>query len=275
MDIKLLYHARNGLQQRLDDAPKVTKNPNEDLVLELEAGLQLLKEELAGTSVSIQSLLNNGEITFNTLWAIFPPGELLFSLDELSEPCVSQFVTAINVKKHGVLDHKDIVASHFDDNGEMFGIAIPRRDLEQFPWDGSRKITDLEVFPLRYHPEVAAIRKKLLERGRKRLMLRDRKFNDYAGIGLYEQTLASGVSIFVKFSVSTSLSHILGRETDINQVQGRVVIDHLTFRKLEPNNHLMPNITDARPREQLTEDQIMTFPAVMYGFSLAEKFWGK
>lgn len=62
--------------------------------------------------------------------------------------------------------------------------------------------------------------------------------------------------------------------TDI-QCRGRIVIDPVAFSEIEPENGFVPEIRHAISGDRrLGDDELVTMPSVVYGFSLTEKTWG-
>ena len=61
------------------------------------------------------------------------------------------------------------------------------------------------------------------------------------------------------------------------QAHNKVMLDPEVFNKVRPNNVLVPKIRrEAQgPNGQLSPDQITTISPHFYGFSLADKIWGK
>lgn len=83
----MLYHSRAELERRWEEA-KAATTPNEDLIFDLAAALDFVKTSFGGELVTIDALLENGEITFEYLWALYRPCEPVFHIDGLGEPRV-------------------------------------------------------------------------------------------------------------------------------------------------------------------------------------------
>ncbi len=167
--------------------------------------MKLVDEEFAFEAENIRKLTRKKEITFSTIWAILPPNELVFTTDTLGEPRVYRAIS------HEVRQNQDcslylaITCGFVDDDGERIGSATSKQiNLPGFA--ASKKIADLPVFPLRFHPEKDRIIKELVARGKKRLQLRGRQFVNYSGHGLHEKPLPSGQISFQRFNVRPSFT---------------------------------------------------------------------
>ena len=263
IDSGVLYHAATELRLRKKEEeanlPKEMQDVN--LIFELDAALTFLNEEFALDIPRIEGLKQNDEITFDYLWAILPPNELLFMVDELSEPCVCHLLYSYKLEKRDDPNkvYWVILANRVDHNGKDFGTTYPESlDIPRFP--GSKKIAELEAFPLRFHPKEEEIRQSLYERGQKRCHIQNRRLNNYKGHGLIEVEKRNG-------------------EQDITKMEkvnfhGRVIIDHAVYDQIVPRNTMIPKIQAIISKEALTKDQILMLPSMLYGFSLGDKIWG-
>lgn len=234
--------------------------------------MKYFHEEFQFESENIKKLTQKREITFSTLWAILPPNELVFTLDTLGEPRVYRAIS------HEVRQNQDcsfylaIVCGFVDDDGDRIGNATSKEiNLQGFA--ASKKIADLPIFPLRFHPEKDRIIDELTTRGKKRLQLRGRQFVEYHGHGLHEKMLPSGHTRVQRFNVR-QLPTTFSPTYIVPQSHGRVIIDPVVFGQLHPQNSFIPYIEKGIPAEDLTRDQILTLPSTLYGFSLGDKIWG-
>jgi hypothetical protein len=116
----LLDHCAPQLRARLEEESSTTPKDNA-LIFDLEAALQLVKEYFSVEETSIKSLVSKGHITFDLIWAIFPPNELVYTLDQLSEPCV---LRAVNHHVEKKLDGSVVFCiggRTIDSNGRILG----------------------------------------------------------------------------------------------------------------------------------------------------------
>lgn len=262
----VLYHATTEIMQRKKEEEAILPVGNQDnnLIFELNAALTFLSEEFASERPRIDGLKQNGEITFDSLWAILPPNELLFTIDQLSEPRVLRFLYSYVVQKDK--DSSDevylaIICNSVDYNGHRFGTTHPETlTIKDFP--GSKKIAELEVFPLQFHPEQEKVRQRLIERGQKRIHIQKRRLHNYKGHGLIEKEITDPMLRYEK------------KVKEKVNFHGRVIIDHAVYDQIVPSNQMIARLLMTISKEALTEDQILTLPSMLYGFSLGDKTWG-
>ena len=256
----LLYHAITEIRQRKKEEEGILSEEkrDENLIFELDAALTFLKEDFALETPRIEGLKQNDEITFDSLWAILPPNELLFAFDQLSEPCVYRSLYhQVSQDDESGLNSLKITCNCVDYNGVFFGTTDSiELQISNFP--GSKKIAELSVFPLQFHPKREEIRQSLIERGQKRIHVQNRRLNNYKGHGLTEDEELSGGQ---------------RKKRKVN-FHGRVIIDHAVYDQIVPENEMVSKISGAIPLEALTDDQILTLPSMLYGFSLGDKTWG-
>ncbi|KAM5546005.1 hypothetical protein V8D89_000131 [Ganoderma adspersum] len=173
-------------------------------------------------------------------------------------------------------------------SGKTYGRVQHRMYLPYFK--GTVKICSMDVYPLAFHPQARLLEKALTERGRKWVGLRGVHHMQYDGSASYTVGgRGMGAKQTVKF-----------------EVKSRVMIDIGTFKRMNPNYELPiikpegsaaqqtdewgnynphPPTNNANvqtfqarnkvPREtvELTVDELMLTPPVVYGFSLADKTW--
>jgi hypothetical protein len=225
---RLLYHCASQLRARLKEELSAIPKDNA-LIFDLEAALQFLKEDFSVEETSIKSLVSKGHITFDLLWAIFPPNELVYTLDQLSEPCVYRAVDhRVRRKPDGSVIFW-IGGRRIDSNGRSLGWTKPT-DLEIPMFPGEKAISDMVVFPLRFHTDNNGVRQDLLTRGRRRLLLHKQGFYEYSGHALQERELPNKRKYFEKFNVSTT-SHRQGRTpSQINMRQVAGTRDRRSYR---------------------------------------------
>ena len=126
------------------------------------------------------------------------------------------------------------------------------------PFAGTVRICELDIYPLRFHPDAAALRASLLARGR--------KWAAYAGVHhlAYEGTAAvclsgvGGCKQIVRYNVrlvAVSRARVCGcvfcfaRVDGGRQVNSRIMIDRASFTRLNPN-YDMPKVKNEQRSDQ-------------------------
>lgn len=90
--------------------------------------------------------------------------------------------------------------------------------LEIDEFRGARRIDSLGVFPLAYHEDEEEVRKKLIERGRKFGSLKGMHYKFYKGLAFFKRKRGA-----VRLNVN-----------------GRIMVDPSTFRRINPNYRMSP-----------------------------------
>ena len=179
-----MFHAHDALAALLE-----TKDPKnaEDtsFIFEIEAGLRYIREDFDTTFTSLANLLPNKQITYLVLWAIFPPNTIVYGVDQLQNPRAWRVRSTSEREDDNGNQWLQIEPEHIDFDGENVG-AVNSESLQIKAFPGARNISDLPYFPIEYAPDPAAIRKSLLEMGRKAMRLHGRRLVEYKGHALKE-----------------------------------------------------------------------------------------
>jgi hypothetical protein len=151
----------------IKEEEKQKAQPEQSLVNDIGTVLRFVEEDFGGTINNLQSLLSKGEITFDLLWAIFPPREPIFATDHgtLRQTQALNIISAeYGTHKNGdqfYLANGNIITH----DGDGFGRGTFSTTIEAF--EGSRKLTTLAFFPSKFHPEEDKLRQRLISRGKK------------------------------------------------------------------------------------------------------------
>ncbi|KAJ6576008.1 P-loop containing nucleoside triphosphate hydrolase protein [Mycena vulgaris] len=241
--------------------------------------IEFLESEYASTLQKIGTLVDHGEVTFDLLWAIFVPGEILFALCETTDEPRAFRLKSIQQKRRWPTDTVDWdLTCEYVEAGDdpaaaaqQFGLATHSITIENF--DGTRKITDLTTYPIKHHPAADRIRQKIIHRGRKWCSLHGAHHKQYNGLAWRESQ----------------------RGRLVVRIDGRIMIDRDTFARSEPGYSrptprkgllglLWDTMEDDEPRrkksnlssvnvEDLKEDDLLMATPIVYGFSLTAKKW--
>lgn len=80
--------------------------------------------------------------------------------------------------------------SYIDYNGRQFGYWKDGRVIK--PFVGTRRVSELEVYPAIYHPNYEGLKKKLTERGRRFEGICDFHYKSYDGVMTSTSWMVSG-----------------------------------------------------------------------------------
>jgi hypothetical protein len=157
--------------------------------------IECLESEYATTLDEVRNLVQHGEITFDLLWAIFVPGEVIFAQCETTGEPRAFLLRKLQQDRREREDKEDIeywsltceyVEAADDPSvaGQQLGLADHELRIDLF--DGVRKITELAAFPIKYHANAIDIRQKLVHRGRKWVKLFGVHHKHYDGLAHWD-----------------------------------------------------------------------------------------
>ncbi|KAL4748464.1 hypothetical protein BDW72DRAFT_180393 [Aspergillus terricola var. indicus] len=188
------------------------KDQETDLTTKVHVDLlyRTLEDELGDVISKKEDLVKNGVVTHQLLWTIFEPNDHIFTVID-DHQCVLTFQSGDIDCRSGnfVLDAKFI-----DFDGETFGYRTQKLSVPLF--EGTKRITDLSVFPLRYHDNEATIRESLVARGRLWEGYKGFHYLQYDGIG-------------------EGYSEFHGRKVKLS-VKSRIVIDTKMYNSFNPDH---------------------------------------
>jgi hypothetical protein len=163
-----------------------------------------------------------------------------------------------------------------DFDGKVFGEASSEHAIEKFR--GAKRITALEVFPLKYHPSEKRVRAHLTECGQKFLSMMDIHVCEYEGKAFYIEK-ERVVEIFIKSRVVVDAAYF--REENPNYARpsikesdegsGWILID-LDEASEKSSSSAKGNGMD--PAEVKGDDLVICSPTVP-GWSLGNRRWGE
>ncbi|SPB51383.1 unnamed protein product [Aspergillus niger] len=246
---------------RIKEEEKQKENPNQQLINDIGTALQFVEEDFAAQISSLKSLMSENQITWDLLWAIFPPKEVIISprFGLMSEEQAFNLKMSSYQSRPNGQQYFSASADVIKHDGQDFGKATMELEIDKY--DGARTITSLNFFPLRYHDEESAVRERLIARGRKFVALLEQPAcRDYtAANGVREYERANGDSVPEKFNAL-----------------GRVMVDpagyylHNTSSDLNRPHVLSEGFLDT---VGLSDDQYLICASFINGFSFAQKAW--
>ncbi|KAK3311971.1 P-loop containing nucleoside triphosphate hydrolase protein [Apodospora peruviana] len=256
--LEMFYHTMAALQSKLDHA-RQNSPVDSDLIDDLTEITKFAEEEFATTSANLKRLTEAGECTFELLWAIFTPNTLVYRHHEyVEEDQILKFrsmriVTMVDKSRYWKIDCH-IVAN----DGNKFGLAYEPFLMYIDEFVGARAIKDLNIFPLKYHPDAAKLRADALRRGRQ-----------FAS--LFEKPVVvetDGPAMFEKRDVR----HIPRQYKFFSR--GRMIVDPKGFRASNPNIAFIPTVHMKLDPDGLSEEQLVICPPIALGFCFSNRKWG-
>lgn len=175
--------------------------------------VKYIDEDYASTKKTLYPLLAAGNITFELLWALYRPNDIAVTscYGDWDEPRCFKIDYAI--KDHSMMrgEWYCIEGKYMEYDGKNFGLGPFEANVEAFK--GPRKITSLACYPLQYHKDPEGVRKQIVARGKQFLDLEGMKYRFHKGLAFHKKKKQ-----VIKISVN-----------------GRVMVDPATFRRINPN----------------------------------------
>lgn len=276
----MFFHLKEPLEEALHtEASSV--DPDESLLEDIRLALDFHKEEYASEIASLESLLRAGDITYELLWAIFPPRCQLYSEENLlQEPQVYNLVTTRGRDKDGmppqplpftqptlrpssgrrVTDPRqkglEVIAELLHFNGQNIGWVEDGIQINEY--QGAKKINSLEIYPLGYHTNAQHVRDTQYRHGQTYIGLLQPSCKEYRGFA--SRLVQEGNIREMKRFLST----------------GKVIIDAAGFRETNPETGGLNYRLSSPPVDlaKLSEADKLTFSSTALGFSFEGKEWG-
>ena len=212
--VKLLKSKSKKLKKKSDrDLASLTQT-------HLNLLLKYLDEDYKDIKKELRNMLKIGSISFELVWALYKPGSIACGhwWDTIPVIRCVRVVDINRIKKtvYGVTqNYWQIGYDDMDYDGESFGSTGWYGYVEKF--EGYRKVTRLDYYPVRFHDDEAALRAEMIERG-KRLV-----------------TLVGACNLHYNGTAYIRIKEGLSRKVLKVSVDERVVVDQATFRRINPN----------------------------------------
>ncbi len=135
---------------------------------------------------TVADLLKNNVIEYKYIWAIFQPGEHIYTHMHgkdtvmLLESGLPYDDTHYNGSRGWAL-----TAKHIDYNGTMTGFGTTKIKILEF--NGTTALSELEAIPFDQHEDKKNLVETLVERGRRFADLRTATFQEYSGMALRKE----------------------------------------------------------------------------------------
>ncbi|KAH0552894.1 hypothetical protein GP486_006905 [Trichoglossum hirsutum] len=219
---KPLFHYR----KELDDYKHAKADDETKKHLDL---LFKFVDSLIGAQVErFKDLTKLGLISFPLVWMLFKPGDIVFT--EKDGHPQAFMISQIEPTRSFIGKAWQLTCVGTGYDGVNFGKVFEFLKINQF--EGTREITTLKVYPLKYHPQESKIRHQLLERGKRFLELRGRQHMSYKG-------MAHILTSRYKHGFEVDDSGMEGeRIFQSSLVSGRVMIDCETFCRVNSGNRI-------------------------------------
>lgn len=189
--------------------------------------LEYIETDFKTTRAQLYPLLENGTITYELLWAVLKSNTIMYTTCPGSgEPRAfrleyAQENSSFTRGKWWSVEGRYLEFEGHDDPGKLteeqkatnsgFGWGTITVDIDSFK--GSKKITSLACYPFEMRKDKDDLRQKLIDRGRKFVSLAGQQYKQHNGLAFMKKNRQ-----YLKIHVN-----------------GRIMIDPATFRRVNPN----------------------------------------
>lgn len=148
----MLFWAREEFA-RIKEEEKSKEDPDQMLINDIGTALRFVEEDFSSALKNMQSLLAKNEITYELLWTIFPPPELLvcFAHGPMGQTQILKLVETAYERRENNTQFFGARGRVINHDGEDFGRSDLKIEINQF--EGAKTLTHLPVFPLKLYPD--------------------------------------------------------------------------------------------------------------------------
>ncbi|PKS11796.1 hypothetical protein jhhlp_001089 [Lomentospora prolificans] len=150
---------------------------NDSLKSHLELLIKVLDDTFSDLRPRVASLRAARLMNYRTAWTYFPTGCIIHTHTKNAE-----MLAKVDGPAAYTVEGLKIDVKVLSFNGDAF--VWRKTELEIMPFTGNKPITDLPHYPLEFHEDPAAVKKRLVERGRRVLDLQGLCYRNYNGLAL-------------------------------------------------------------------------------------------
>ena len=206
----MFFHSRSGLSKRLEEEEK-KPDPDASFIFDLTTALHLIEEDLGSTISNFDNITSLNKITYELLWALFPPNTLVYRCHPVEQHQVL-VCRMLTFERDMSGKYALLMCDVITNDGIAFGRA---RDYLKIPiFHGAYKIQDLPVYPLDHHTDKTAVYDHAVQRG-KRFTRITRQLFEATGFAVEEKINMLDERSLNKFNVSISKYVFRGALNDL------------------------------------------------------------
>ncbi|KEF58304.1 uncharacterized protein A1O9_06230 [Exophiala aquamarina CBS 119918] len=179
----------------------------------LRVMVRYLDKDFAETKRNLYPMLENNQITFDLLWALYKPNTIAYCSTYGDSDEGRAFKIDFATKDQNFMKGVwyNVEGRYLEYDGKSFGMGTLHNEVQAF--QGVRKISSLECFPLQYHRDPKKIREQLIERGKKFVQLQGMNHRYHKGMA-YAKRKKQVLKI---------------------NIDGRIMVDPAIHRRINPN----------------------------------------
>lgn len=179
----------------------------------LRVMVRYLDKDFAEIKKNLYPMLENNQITFDLLWALYKPNAIAYCSTYGDQDEGRAFKIDFATKEANFMKGSwyNVEGRYLEYDGKSFGMGTLHTEVSSF--QGVRKISSLECFPIQYHKDPEKTREQLIERGKKFVQLQGMNHRYHKGMAYAKRK-----------------KQIL----KIN-IDGRIMVDPAIHRRINPN----------------------------------------
>lgn len=255
---------------------------------------RLMDELFVELKLKKRHLQASGLVDFRTAWQLFPRGQPVYTYGmngEVLSKVETTYYTLIQSKEYLIIKAMTLAFNGVEYVWEDKLLPIPL-------YTGNRPVRELEHYPLAWHPEPEATKRRLVSRGKKSLEYQGLTYCQYAGIALREKDGSCGaekhnvdgrvlvdVTGYNKYHLQQGSRENSDPDTQRNAVRRRIPPppppqDDNEEAVAEAGANRRKRLTEEEQRankeDMLSrEDDLGYMSDTIGGFALKNKLWGK
>jgi hypothetical protein len=220
MDPNMLFLYLEEMREYADtlDQSATSRKRKEKKALTLQAQhlrvmVRYLDKDFAEIKKNLYPMLENNQITFDLLWALYKPNAIAYCSTYGDQDEGRAFKIDFATKEVNFMKGSwyNVEGRYLEYDGKSFGMGTLHTEVSSF--QGVRKISSLECFPLQYHKDAEKIREQLIERGKKFVQLQGMNHRYHKGMA-YAKRKKQVLKI---------------------NIDGRIMVDPAIHRRINPN----------------------------------------
>ncbi|KAK0101594.1 hypothetical protein ONS95_006757 [Cadophora gregata] len=215
--------------------------------------LNIIYAELKFTLARRDDLLMHGVMRYDLLWTMFEPETLVFQ--EFGES-KSERVTRVDSYSYG--RSFAVTSRYVEWEGTKFGMDSDCESIGSF--NGTKKITDLKIYPLAYHRDAIGVQRRCIARAREWETYCRYSFKQYIGVAVSSR---SRMHVDARVIINTEAYNKFNPNSEV------------TVWKLENDKTYQPPATDEPEPEtlRLKPWQLLLATNMLKAYSLKDKVW--
>jgi len=149
-------------------AKEVPNEEEQNLLRTVNVLINYFQTDYAGTIASIDNFKTHGEITFDLLWSVFLPRQIVLRKNPLSGDLEALRLIATKGSDLGhslTLEGVDVGSG--DDTADFAPYMKTQKTLSIPVFGGVLKVTSLPVYPISYHPDQIQLQERIMRRAKK------------------------------------------------------------------------------------------------------------